>query len=319
MVIGNLSALNFGASMVYPSEAFDPAASLETVTKYGCTALYGVPTMFISYLDEYNRNKHKYDVSTLRTGFIAGSSCPEALMHRIYKELGIKNVTQGYGMTETSPVVTLSHKDDSSFKKATTVGRAGPHCELKIAHPETHEIMPWGEAGEICARGYTVMKGYWGDEKKTNEAIINGWMHTGDLGMFDDEGYVKIIGRAKDLIIRGGENVYPREIEEFLMKHPNVSDAHIIGVNDEFFGEEICAWIKLKNAADGTKHSDFLTYCHGKIAHYKIPRYIRFVTEFPMTVTGKVKKNEMRHISNELMGKKSQGHDIVEIRKPKQK
>jgi fatty-acyl-CoA synthase len=221
-------------------------------------------------------------------------------------------------MTELSPVVTLSHKDDTPFKKATTVGRAGPFCEIKIAHPETHQTVPWGETGEICARGYAVMKGYWGDEKKTQEAIIDGWMHTGDLGMFDEEGYLKIIGRAKDMIIRGGENIYPRELEEFLMKHPNVADAHVIGVNDEFFGEEVCAWIKLKNPGE-SKHEDFLAYCQGQIAHYKIPRYIRFVTEFPMTVTGKIKKNDMRHISNELMGKKSQGHDIVEIRKPKHK
>lgn len=222
MVIGSLSCLNYGAAMVYPSEAFDPAAALETVTKHKCTGLFGVPTMFIAYLEEYNKNKAKYDVSSLRTGFIAGSSAPEAMMHRIVKELGISNLTQGYGMTETSPVITISHKTDSSFKKATTVGRAGPHCEVKIVNPETLQIVPWGEPGEICARGYTVMKGYWGDEKKTQESVINGWMHTGDLGIFDEEGYVKIIGRAKDLIIRGGENIYPREIEEYLMKHPNV-------------------------------------------------------------------------------------------------
>ena len=317
MVIGNLAALNYGAAMVYPSEAFDPVSTLETITKHQCTAVYGVPTMFIAYLEEYGKNKEKYDVKSLRTGFIAGSSAPEALMNRISEEFGIQNLTQGYGMTETSPVITISHKDDSKFKKATTVGRAGPHVEIKIAHPETHQILPWGEPGEVCARGYAVMKGYWGDEKKTKESIIDGWMHTGDLGQIDDQGFIKIIGRSKDLIIRGGENIYPREIEEFLMKHPNVVDAQVIGVNDDFFGEEVCAWIKLKEAGK-TKHQDFFTYCHGQIAHYKVPRYVRFVTEFPLTVTGKVKKNEMRHIANELMTKKDTTiNDIVEIKSGK--
>lgn len=316
MVIGNLAALNYGAAMVYPSESFDPATALEAVTQHKCTALYGVPTMFIAYLEEYNKNRQKYDVSSLRTGFIAGSSAPEALMHRISKELGISNLVQGYGMTETSPVVTISSKTDSSHKKATTVGRAGPQCEIKIAHPETHQILPWGEPGEICARGYAVMKGYWGDEKKTKESIIDGWMHTGDLGLIDEEGYIKIIGRAKDMMIRGGENIYPREIEEYLMKHPNVADAQVIGVNDDFYGEEVCAWIKLKEPGQST-HEEFYSYCHGKIAHYKVPRYVRFVKEFPLTVTGKVRKNEMKHISNELMLKKGEAgvNDIVEIKK----
>ena len=322
MVIGNLAALNYGAAMVYPSDSFDPAATLEAVTKYKCTSVYGVPTMFIAYLEEYGKNKVKYDVSSLRTGFIAGSSAPEALMNRISSEFGLKNynLVQGYGMTELSPVVTISNKHDSQFKKATTVGRAGPHCEIKIAHPETGKIMPWGEPGEICARGYAVMKGYWGDDQKTKESIIDGWMHTGDLGLIDNEGYIKIIGRAKDMIIRGGENIYPREIEEFLMKHPNVADAQVVGVHDDFFGEEVCVWIKLKEAGK-TKHEDFYTYCQGQIAHYKVPRYVRFVTEFPLTVTGKVRKNEMRHISNELMTKKDNTsiNDIVEIKKVNKK
>lgn len=190
--------------------------------------------------------------------------------------------------------------------------------EIKIADPLTHQIVPWGEAGEICARGYAVMKGYWDDDKKTKESIIDGWMHTGDLGMIDEDGFIKIIGRAKDMIIRGGENIYPKEVEEFLMKHPNVADAQVIGINDEFYGEEVCAWVTLKQAG-ATKAEDFLPYCQGQIAHYKIPRYVRIVAEFPMTVTGKIRKNDMRHITNELLLKKEKDHGIVEIKKSHKK
>lgn len=201
------------------------------------------------------------------------------------------------------------------MKKATTIGRAGPHVEIKIADQKTGKVLPWGEPGEICSRGYLVMKGYWGDDKKTKESIKGGWMHTGDLGMFDEDGYIKIIGRDKDMIIRGGENIYPREIEEYLNSHPNVADTQVIAVNDDFFGEEVCAWIKLREPGK-TKAEDFLPYCQGKIAHYKVPRYVRLVTEFPLTVTGKVRKNEMRHISNELL-KKGSSCDIIEIKKAK--
>ena len=263
MVIGNLVGVNSGATLVYPSEGFDPVASLEAVTKYRATALYGVPTMFIAYLEEYSKRKDKYDLSQLRTGFISGSGCPEALMQRIHTELGITELSSGYGMTELSPVVTVLDRNDPLSKKALTVGRAMPHTELKIVDPETMETLPWGETGEICSRGYSVMKGYFNDEAKSKESMINGWMMTGDLGHFDEDGYLKLIGRAKDMIIRGGENIYPREIEEYFMKHPLISDVQVIGVHDEVMGEEVCAWIKLKDANSGLTAEAILNYCQG--------------------------------------------------------
>jgi fatty-acyl-CoA synthase len=217
-------------------------------------------------------------------------------------------------MTETSPVITICDKNDTFHKKAVTVGKTMPQTEIKIVNPETFEILPWGETGEICARGFPVMNGYWQDDAKTKEAIINGWMRTGDIGHFDDDGYVKIVGRAKDMIIRGGENIYPKELEEFYMKHPNVADVQVVGVHDDFMGEEVCAWIKLKEAGKN-KAEEFHEYCSGQIAHYKIPRYIRIVSDFPLTVTGKVKKNEMRHITNEMIKKKDPS--IVWLKKAK--
>eukprot|EP00347_Sterkiella_histriomuscorum_P002696 403367160 len=239
MVIGNLCALNFGSTMVYPSEGFDPKASLEAVTKYKGTSLYGVPTMFIAMLEEYKKNPSAYDISTLRTGFIAGSGVPEVLVHRIENELGIKEFTHGYGLTECSPVVSMSTAHDPLAKKAQTVGRTMPHVELKIINPETSQTLKWGEPGEVCARGYGVMTGYFNDQEKSKDTICpKGWLRTGDLGQFDEDGFLKIIGRSKDMIIRGGENIYPREIEEFFMSHSNVLDVQVIGVTDEFMGEE---------------------------------------------------------------------------------
>lgn len=226
MVIGNLAAINFGAAMVYPSEGFDPKAALEAASVYGGTSLYGVPTMFIAMLEEYQKNKQKYDISKLRTGFVAGSGVPDVLVYRAVDELGLKEFTHGYGQTETSPVITMSSAFDPLEKKAKTVGKAMPHIELKIVNPETGKIAKLGEPGEICARGYAVMTGYYNDQSKTEETIDKlGWIHTGDLGQFDEDGFIKIIGRSKDMIIRGGENIYPKELEDFLMRHPNVSDA----------------------------------------------------------------------------------------------
>ncbi|CDW82735.1 amp-binding domain protein [Stylonychia lemnae] len=315
MVIGNLCALNYGAAMIYPSESFDAKAALECTTQYKATTLYGVPTMFIAMIEEYIKNKDKYDISHLRTGFISGSGVPEALMDKIRDVFNIQQMTQGYGQTECSPVVTQSEANDKHEKKSKTVGRATPHVEVKIVNPETGKIVPMGDAGEVCARGYLVMNGYWNDEKKTKDTIDErGWIKTGDLGQFDEDGFLKIIGRSKDMIIRGGENIYPKELEEYFMKHPNVYDIQVIGVNDEFMGEEVCAWIKFKQE-DKTTVQDLLDYCQGQISHYKIPRYVRFVKEFPLTVTGKVKKNDMRHLTNELL--RQPQNDIQEMKAKK--
>jgi fatty-acyl-CoA synthase len=292
MVLGNLACTTHGACIVVPGEAYDAATVLRSVEEERCTSLYGVPTMFIGELDhpEFSR----YDLSSLRTGIMAGSPCPVEVMKRVQTEMHMTEVTIAYGMTETSPVSTQSRTDDPLEKRVATVGSAHPHVEIKIVDPETGRVLPRGAPGEFCTRGYSVMLGYWNNDAATREAIDAArWMHTGDLALMDDDGYLKIVGRIKDMVIRGGENVYPREVEEFLYSHPAVSDVQVIGVPDLTYGEEIMAWVKLRSGAQvsGDQLRDF---CRGKIASYKIPRYWKFVDGFPMTVTGKVQKYLMR-------------------------
>ncbi|MBV9860268.1 MAG: AMP-binding protein [Alphaproteobacteria bacterium] len=291
MVIGNLACMTHGAAMVYPSEGFEPLAVLETVEAERCTSLYGVPTMFIAELD--HPDFKRYDLGSLRTGMMAGSPCPIEIMRRTLTEMNMREVTIGYGMTETSPVSTQSALDDPIDRRVSTVGRVHPHVEIKIVDTGGC-IVPPGAPGELCTRGYSVMLGYWDDPEKTAEAVDRaGWMHTGDLATVDEDGYVNIVGRLKDMVIRGGENVYPREVEEFLYRHPRIADVQVIGVPDAKYGEELCAWIRLKPGESATEE-EIRAFCQGQIAHYKIPRYIRFVGEFPMTVTGKVQKFLMR-------------------------
>ena len=293
MVLGNLAALASGAAMVYPGDAFDAALTLQAVEAEGCTALYGVPTMFISMLAQLDLDS--YDVSTLRTGIMAGSPCPVATMTQVMDRLNMREVTIGYGMTETSPLTTQTATDDPLQERVGTVGRVHPHAEAKIIGPDG-ETLPVGEQGEYCSRGYAVMQGYWNDPERTAEAIdADGWMHSGDLASIDEQGYVRITGRIKDMVIRGGENIYPREIEEFLLTHAHVQDAQVFGVKDEKFGEELCAWVIAKPGTTLTAE-DVLSHCKGRIAHYKVPRYVRVVPQFVMTVTGKAQKLEMRKI-----------------------
>ncbi|MBL8312125.1 MAG: AMP-binding protein [Rubrivivax sp.] len=299
MVMGNLGCLTHGATMVYPAEAFDPLAVLQTVQSERCTALYGVPTMFIAELD--HPRFAEFDLSSLRTGIMAGSPCPIEVMKRVQSQMHMHQVTIAYGMTETSPVSTQSAVDDPLDRRVATVGRVQPHLEIRIVGPDGQPV-PRGSPGELCTRGYSVMKGYWGDEAKTREAVdAEGWMHTGDLATMDAEGYVNIVGRLKDMVIRGGENVYPREIEEFLYRHPAVQDVQVVGVPDAKYGEELCAWIKLRDGRTATA-DDIREFCRGQIAHYKIPRHIRFVDAFPMTITGKVQKFLMRQQSIAELG-----------------
>ncbi|MDF8331784.1 AMP-binding protein [Novosphingobium cyanobacteriorum] len=291
MVLGNLAALTSGAAMVYPGEAYDPKLALEAVQAEGCTALYGVPTMFITILAQPDLDA--YDVSTLRTGIMAGSPCPVTTMRQVMERLNMTEVTIGYGMTETSPLTTQTATDDPIEERVGTVGRVHPHAEAKIVGLDG-ETLPIGAQGEYCSRGYAVMLGYWDDPAKTAEAIDGeGWMHSGDLATMDANGYVRITGRIKDMIIRGGENIYPREIEEFLLTHPHVQDAQVFGVADEKFGEEVCAWVIAKAGAE-LAVEDVLAHCRGRIAHYKVPRHVRIVQQFAMTVTGKAQKFEMR-------------------------
>lgn len=291
MVLGNLACLTHGSTIVYPAESFEPLATLEAVQAEKCTALHGVPTMFIAELD--HPDFAKFDLSTLRTGIMAGSPCPIEVMKRVIDKMNMAEVTIAYGMTETSPVSTQSSTTDSVDLRVSTVGRVLPHIEIKIVDPEGR-IVPRGQTGEFCTRGYSVMLGYWGDPERTREAIDAGrWMHTGDLATMDANGYVNIVGRLKDMVIRGGENVYPREIEEFLYRHPKVQDVQVIGVPDTRYGEEICAWIKLREGVSATDE-EIRAFCRGQIAHYKIPRYVRFVDGFPMTITGKIQKFVMR-------------------------
>jgi fatty-acyl-CoA synthase len=303
MVMGNLGCLTHGSTMVYPAEAFDPLATLQAVAEERCTALYGVPTMFIAQLD--HPEFAKFDLKSLRTGIMAGSPCPIEVMKKVQSHMHMGEVTIAYGMTETSPVSTQCATDDPVERRVSTVGQVLPHIEIKIVDAEGKAV-PRGETGEFCTRGYSVMKGYWNDAEKTAEAIDEaGWMHTGDLATMDEQGYVNIVGRLKDMVIRGGENVYPREIEEFLYRHPKIQDVQVIGVPDPRYGEEICAWIKLHDGKTATAE-EIREFCKGEIAHYKIPRYIEFVPEFPMTITGKIQKFVMREETIKKLGLKSQ-------------
>jgi fatty-acyl-CoA synthase len=291
MVIGNLGCLTHGAAMVYPREGFDPLATLETMAAERCTAVYGVPTMFIAEMD--HPDFAKFDLTSLRTGMMAGSPCPIEVMKRAVSLMHLSEIVIGYGMTETSPASFASATDDPIERRVSTVGRVLPHVEVKIVDADGR-IVPRGTAGELLTRGYLVMLGYWNDEERTREAIdAAGWMHTGDLATLDEEGYCNIVGRIKDMVIRGGENVYPREIEEFLYRHPQIQDVQVIGVPDPHYGEELCAWVCLRDGESATAE-EIRAFCQGQIAHYKIPRYIKFVDGFPMTVTGKIQKFLMR-------------------------
>ena len=290
MVLAVLACVAEGATMVFPSEAFDPVATLRAVSEEQCTALHGVPTMFIAELD--HPDFERFDLSHLRTGIMAGSPCPIETMKRVVSKMNMKEVTIAYGMTETSPVSFQSSTTDPLEKRVTTVGQIQPHLEVKLIDA-IGEIVPVGEMGELCTRGYSVMQGYWGDEAQTRAAIVDGWMHTGDLATLDADGYCNIVGRVKDMLIRGGENVYPREIEEYLFRHPKVQSVQVFGVPDPKYGEEVCAWIVLKPGMSATEN-EIRHFCEGQIAHYKIPRYVRFVEELPMTVTGKAQKFVMR-------------------------
>ncbi len=303
MVLGNLAAVTHGACMVFPGEGFDPLLTLETVAVERCTALHGVPTMFIAELDhpEFAR----FDLSTLRTGIMAGSPCPIEVMKRCIAKMNLNEITIAYGMTETSPVSFQSSTEDPLERRVSTVGRIQPHLEVKIVDMNGR-IVPPGAPGELLTRGYSVMLGYWGDEERTREAIDAArWMHTGDLATIDAEGYCNIVGRIKDMVIRGGENVYPREIEEFLYRHPKVQDVQVIGVPDDRYGEEICAWVKLRPGVAATE-DEIKAFCREQIAHYKVPRYVKFVDEFPMTVTGKIQKFIMRERTVAELGLKVQ-------------
>ncbi len=301
MVMGNLACTSHGAAMIIPAEGFDPAATLTAVQAERCTSLYGVPTMFIAELGL--PDFADYDLSSLRTGIMAGSPCPAEVMRKVIEAMHMDEVAIAYGMTETSPVSTQTRSDDSMERRVSTVGKVGPHLEVKVIDPITGDTMPCGETGEFCTRGYSVMLGYWEEPEKTAEAIdAEGWMHTGDLAVMDDEGYLMITGRIKDMVIRGGENVYPREIEEFLYTHPDIVDAQVIGVPDQRYGEELMAWVQLRDGAPELTAEALAEFCAGKLAHYKVPRYVHRVEEFPMTVTGKIRKVEMRERSTELLG-----------------
>ena len=295
MVLGNLACTTHGACIVIPSAGFEPAAALAAVQAERCTSLYGVPTMFIAELAL--PDFATYDLSTLRTGIMAGSPCPVEVMKRVVSEMHMTEVTICYGMTETSPVSTQTRADDDMERRVSTVGRVHPHVEVKVIDPGTGLVVPRGTAGELCTRGYSVMLGYWDDEAQTDSAIDAArWMHTGDLAVMDAGGYLNIAGRIKDMVIRGGENVYPREVEEFLYTHPAIEDVQVIGVPDAKYGEELCAWVKLRPGAE-LSLEELREFCTGQIAHFKIPRYLRITEDFPMTVTGKVQKFVMREVS----------------------
>jgi fatty-acyl-CoA synthase len=302
MVMGNLASVTLGAAMVYPGEGFDPLVTLQTIEREKCTTLYGVPTMFIAELDhpEFSR----FNLKSLRTGIMAGAPCPIEVMKRVNTEMNMGEVTIAYGMTETSPVSFQSATDDPLERRVSTVGRIHPHVEVKIIDLEG-KVVPRGERGELCTRGYSVMLGYWDEGEKTAEVLdANGWMHTGDIAVIDEEGYCNIVGRIKDLVIRGGENLYPREIEEFLYRHPKIQDVQIFGVADDRYGEELCAWIRTRPGETLTAE-EVSAFCQGQIAHNKIPRYVEFVDEFPMTVTGKIQKFIMRERVEARLGLKA--------------
>jgi fatty-acyl-CoA synthase len=300
MVMGNLACVAIGCCMVIPAPSFEPVATLEAVAAERCTSLYGVPTMFIAELEHPRFDE--FDLSSLRTGIMAGSPCPIETMRRVVSEMHMEEVTICYGMTETSPVSTQTAAEDPLEKRVTTVGRVHPHVEVKVLDPGGGGVVGRGEPGELCTRGYSVMLGYWDDPERTAEAIDRGrWMHTGDLAVMDDEGFVNIVGRIKDMIIRGGENVYPREIEEFLYGHPDIADVQVIGVPDARFGEELMAWVVPREGA-AVDQASVAAFCDGRIAHYKVPRYVETVGEFPMTVTGKVQKYRLREMAVEALG-----------------
>jgi fatty-acyl-CoA synthase len=300
MVLGNLACTTHGATMVIPGEAYEPAAVMETVQTERCTSLYGVPTMFIGEL-EHPRFK-EFDFSSLRTGIMAGSPCPVEVMKKVQTIMHIPEMTIAYGMTETSPVSTQCATDDPLEKRVATVGRVHPHVEIKVVDPSTGAVVPRGTAGELCSRGYMVMLGYWNNEEATRQAIDPArWMHTGDLATMDEDGYLNIVGRIKDMIIRGGENIYPREVEEFLYGHPDIADVQVIGIPSEKYGEEVMAWVKLREGAQPAG-DELAAWCKGKIASYKIPRHWKFVDGFPMTVTGKIQKFKMREVAIEELG-----------------
>jgi fatty-acyl-CoA synthase len=300
MVLGNLACTTHGACMVLPSAAFDPLAVLETVQAERCTSLYGVPTMFIAELSHPRFGE--FDLSSLRTGIMAGSPCPVEVMKRAVSEMHMTEVTICYGMTETSPVSIQTGADDTLDQRVSTVGRVHPHVEIKIVDPATGAVVPRGQPGELLTRGYCVMLGYWNEPERTAEAIDRArWMHTGDLATMDDEGYVKIVGRSKDMVIRGGENIYPREIEEFIYGHPEVEDVQVIGVPDARYGEELMAWVHLRPGAT-IDEEGIREFCRGRIAHYKVPRYVKLVDEFPMTVTGKIQRFKMREAAIAELG-----------------
>lgn len=304
MVMGNLACTTHGAAMVIPAAGFDPAATLQATQDERCTSLYGVPTMFIAEwsLPDFER----YDLSSVRTGIMAGSPCPAEMMKKLIAS-GIEEMTICYGMTETSPVSTQTRTDDSFERKVNTVGGVHPHLEIKVVDPLSGETLPRGQAGEFCTKGYSVMLGYWEQPDKTAEVLQDGWMHTGDIAVMDEHGYVQITGRIKDMVIRGGENIYPREIEEFLYTHPDILDAQVVGVPDAKYGEELCAWIRMREGATPLTAEAVREFATGKLAHYKIPRYVHIVDEFPMTVTGKVRKVEMREKSVAELGLAGQG------------
>ena len=302
MVMGNLAAVTHGAAMIYPGEGFDPLATLAAAAEERCTALYGVPTMFIAMLDHPRFGE--FDLSSLRTGIMAGSPCPIEVMKRVASQMNIREVTICYGMTETSPVSFQSSVDDPLERRVSTVGRIHPHLEVKIVDAEGR-IVPRDERGELCTRGYSVMRGYWGQPDKTAEVVdAAGWMHSGDLAVIDADGFCNIVGRIKDLVIRGGENIYPREVEEFLYRHPKIQDVQVFGVPDQKYGEELCAWIRIREG-ESLSAEEVRAFCDGQIAHQKIPRHIRFVDAFPMTVTGKMQKFRMRETMEDELGLKA--------------
>jgi fatty-acyl-CoA synthase len=299
MVMGNLGCTTHGSTIVVPAEAFDPEATLRATADERCTSLYGVPTMFIAMLA--HPDVDRFDLGALRTGIMAGSPCPIEVMKQCIERMNMDEVTICYGMTETSPVSTQTALDDPIDKRVGTVGRVHPHVEIKVVDPETGAVVPRGATGEFCTRGYSVMVGYWNDPERTAEAIDGeGWMHTGDLAVMDGEGYANIVGRIKDMIIRGGENVYPREIEEFLYSHPGIKDVQVIGVPDAKYGEEVMAWVQVEDGVE-LSADEVREFCRGRIAHYKIPRYVEVATEFPMTVTGKIQKFKLRDQAIELL------------------
>jgi fatty-acyl-CoA synthase len=300
MVMGNLGTLSHGGCVVIPAPSFEPRATLEAVAAEGVTSLYGVPTMFIAMLG--HEDFESFDLSSLRTGIMAGSPCPIEVMKKVVERMHMSEVAICYGMTETSPVSTQTRVDDPLERRVGTVGRVGPHVEVKVIDPDTGLVVARGEPGELCTRGYSVMLGYWEDPERTDEAVDHaGWMHTGDLATMDEEGYVNIVGRSKDMVIRGGENVYPREVEEFLYTHEDIADVQVVGVPDERYGEELCAWVIVRAGASLDEES-VRDYCRGRLAHFKVPRYVIFADEFPMTVTGKVQKFKMRDASIERLG-----------------